>query len=533
MDRVKCSCGHVNPAGTTICESCSSPLEENNGQLLNMRYEGMARRSETSSKSIFNTIWRFFSSVRNAVWMIIITLLASIVGTVFPQEMYKNSLLPSEQFYPEKYGWLGEVYYRLGFHNLYTSWWYILLLLMIGISLIICSIDRAVPLYKALQKQRIPKSLSFHKRQRFFASVAGNNEDVDRLLENIKKQRYKIKRSEDGVLAEKGRISRWGPYVTHIGLILLILAVLMRLIPGFYYESKQLLWLWPGEIKKVPGTEYYVKNERFIYEVYEEHEFPQDLDLDFAIDKNYQTSAILFEKNGEHFTELKRSEIKVNHPLEYEGLLLYQASFTKTPQVYSLKFNVINKDTQQVIGQFDFNIFDPVVDYDLGNGYTLSIREYYKDFATNELNQPYSKTNDPLNPGIIFSLSAPNKENAEVSMFVLNWFLDQVDLNQFTPDNEYTIQLVSAESGVQTGLMVMIDHSYPYLIVASFIIVLGLIQGLYFQHRRIWVRYENGIIYVASHTNKNWFGLRRELERIVKDANIPLEVSKIDQGGKN
>lgn len=533
MNDVKCTCGHVNPPGTTICESCSKPLGEHNDQLLNMRYEGMARRSEQKSKSIFNYIWSFFSSVRNAVWMIIITLIASIVGTVLPQEAYKNSTLPSDQFYVQTYGWFGEVYYKLGFHNLFTSWWYITLLLMIGISLVICSIDRVIPLYRALHKQRIPKNINFYQRQRFFTSMNGTPDLVDTLEESLRKHRYKIKRTEDGVLAEKGRISRWGPYVVHIGLILLILSVLMRLIPGFYYESKELLWLWPGETKKVPGTDYYVKNEEFIHEVYTQDEFPQELNLKFNIDKNFQTNAVLYEKENQKFIELTRSEIQVNHPLKYKGLLMYQASYTKTQQVYSLKFNLMNKSTNQVIGDFVVNIFDPIIEYDLDNGYKVKISEYYKDFATNDKNQPYSISNEPNNPGIIFSVISPDNPNGEVSMFVFNWFLENLDSNSLTPDNKYSINLVSGDSGVQTGLMIMIDRSYPYLIIASLIVVLGLVQGLYFQHRRVWLKYENGALFVAAHTNKNWFGLRRELERMAKETSIELPLETLDQGGKH
>lgn len=527
MDKVKCSCGHVNPPGTTICESCSRPLDENNTGILNMRYEGMARRSEAKSKSIFDYIWSFFSSVRNAVWMIIITLIASIVGSILPQEIYKNSTLPSSQFYAEKYGWFGDIYYKLGFHNLYTSWWYILLLLMIGISLVICSIDRVIPLYKALHKQRVPKNLQFYQRQRFFASKEGQNEEIEGLVMALKKHRYKIKQTDDGVLAEKGRISRWGPYVTHIGLILLIISVIMRLIPGFYYESRELLYLWPGEMKKVPGTDYYVKNEEFIHEVYDKSEFPQELDLNIKVDKNFQTNAILYEKVGQDFNELHRAEIQVNHPLKYEGLILYQADYQEL--THFITFNVTNNETGFNIGEFDVDIYDPQIDYDLGDGYKAKLLEYYPDFAINDKKEPYSKSRNPINPTFIFIIYSPSNPDGEKSAVMYqNSFFEHVA----SPENTFAINVVNLLVEKQTGLLIMVDRSYPYLIGACLIIVFGLVQGLYFQHRRVWLRYEDGAIYLAAHTNKNWFGLRRELERIVDVSQINLPLTTIDRGGK-
>jgi cytochrome c biogenesis protein len=86
MEHVKCECGHVNPHGTVFCESCGKPLDENTEKrLLDMRYEGNARRSQTYNKTIIDKIWAFFSSVKVGVALIVITLAASAIGTIFPQ----------------------------------------------------------------------------------------------------------------------------------------------------------------------------------------------------------------------------------------------------------------------------------------------------------------------------------------------------------------------------------------------------------------------------------------------------------------
>jgi cytochrome c biogenesis protein len=62
--------------------------------------------------------------------------------------------------------------------------------------------------------------------------------------------------------------------------------------------------------------------------------------------------------------------------------------------------------------------------------------------------------------------------------------------------------------------------------------MIGLVLGFYFQHRRIWLRYEDGMLHLAAHTNKNWFGLRKEIEKIVSESNIGLNIANMDQGGK-
>lgn len=152
-------------------QACGKILDEreNKDQLLDMRYEGSARRSQTYNKTIVDKIWNFFSSVKVGVWLIVLTLLASILGTVLPQKMYID--LPPEVYYKQEYGWFGELYYRLGFHDLYGSWWYLLLIAMIGISLVICSLDRVVPLYKALKVQRVTRHVDSSSASVYLESI--------------------------------------------------------------------------------------------------------------------------------------------------------------------------------------------------------------------------------------------------------------------------------------------------------------------------------------------------------------------------
>ncbi|HJV45880.1 MAG TPA: cytochrome c biogenesis protein ResB, partial [Bacillota bacterium] len=304
MDKVKCECGHPNPVGTYLCESCGNPLAgevKGSEAPLDMRYEGVARRSQTYNKTIIDKVWNFFSSVKIAVYMIIIVLIASIVGTVFPQEQYIPVPKPPSLFYEETYGIIGKIYYLLGFYHLFSSWWYVSLLLGIGISLIICSIDRVVPLYKALRNQKVKHSVNFLVRQKLNAEITVPTE-WDARFENLeaalKSRHYHIRRDGEALLAEKGRFSRWGPYINHVGLIIFLIGALLRLVPGFYLD--QYVWVKDGETKKVPETSYYVKNDGFNIDFYNKSDFPQDLGFEEGqkVIKQYKTKAILYENTN-------------------------------------------------------------------------------------------------------------------------------------------------------------------------------------------------------------------------------------------
>ncbi|MBW7458109.1 cytochrome c biogenesis protein ResB, partial [Paenibacillus sepulcri] len=157
FENTKCECGHQNPVGTVLCESCGKPLDGKEVDIdtpLEMRYDGIARRSQKSNQSVIDKVWSFFSSVKIAVRLIVITLIAAMIGTIFTQENAFISFDPTT-YYEDRYGWIGKWYYKLGFSNTYESWWFIGLLVMIGTSLVICSLDRVLPLYRALNKQQI------------------------------------------------------------------------------------------------------------------------------------------------------------------------------------------------------------------------------------------------------------------------------------------------------------------------------------------------------------------------------------------
>src|SRR5690625_3415416 len=227
MNEIKCECGHGNPEGTVRCEACGKPIEENQHidgndkpKLINRRYEGRARRALTYNRAMVDKIGRFFSSVKVGIWLIVIALLSSALGTIFPQEMY----IPIDAvscdpaiYYEERFGIFGKIYYQLGFYDLYSSWWYMILIALIGISLVICSIDRVVPLHRALKMQKPKRHETFINRQRLYSeSTNVPSEEKQRVIKKLEKLRYKV-RSDDGhILADKGRFSRWGPYVNHI-----------------------------------------------------------------------------------------------------------------------------------------------------------------------------------------------------------------------------------------------------------------------------------------------------------------------------
>ncbi|MCG7316817.1 cytochrome c biogenesis protein ResB [Brevibacillus laterosporus] len=540
MDQRKCECGHTNPVGTLLCESCGIPLlqtvkeTDEKKAFPDMRYEGIARRSQTYSTSVVDKVWNFFSSVKIAIIIIIITLVMAGVGTILPQLEYVPVPLLDEPskalFYEQTYGFFGKVYYALGFHEMYGSWWFVSLLVMIGISLVICSLDRVIPLYKALNKPRLNQHLSFYKGQKLHADMLlpeglSVEEKLAQVQSWYKKKGYRVYREGNSVLGEKARFSRWGPYVNHIGLIIFLLGVLLRGVPQFFLEDT--IWVREGQTVKVPGTELYIENLDYKTEYYTKDEFAEDLPLQEGqvIPKNYQTDAVLYKNENEGLAgakpklmEVKRGSITVNHPLTYEGILLYQLD-RREQMLGALNFDLYDaKEKEKRVGSFKIDLYEPKKEQKVGNHYVVRVMDYFPDFELGKDGVPTTKTTLPNNPMVALEIIDSKTNESERLAYVAGGFIEN------TKSPRFILEVHKPDIIDSSGLLVRKDTMIPLIYFGAFITMIGLVMGFYWQHRRIWVHVTNNELYLAGHTNKNWFGLQQEAKNLVKQLELPLEL---------
>ncbi|HIS28497.1 MAG TPA: cytochrome c biogenesis protein ResB [Candidatus Avamphibacillus intestinigallinarum] len=547
MNKIKCECGHVNPEGTVLCEACGKPIEGNQHitgnhkkKLLDMRYDGSARRSQTYNRSMIDKIWSFFSSVKVGIWLIVITLVASSIGTIFPQEEYIPEDAPFRDpsiFYEDRYGIFGKIYYQLGFHHLYSSWWYILLIALIGISLVICSLDRVIPLYKALKKQSPKRHKTFVERQRLFSETDHVTEqDKETLVKHLKQQRYKISEKDGHILAEKGRFSRWGPYVNHIGLIIILLAAILRFTPFMYSDAS--VSIREGETVSIPSTDgqYYIKNKKFTLEEYDEEDerFKASIEKSGNVAKNFQTDVIVYKAKGEavpgsdpELEKYKEDKIQMNNPLKFDGITLYQR-FYDLDEFKDMSFKLYEKDDkdQEAIGTFKVNLEDPKFEYSLPDGYKVKIDDYYPDYYFDEDDQtpqPRSDSTYPKNPAFIFKVYAPGEKEPEVSFAGIGKNIAA------SKDNQYKLGIVDFSTRDISTLTVRRDYTLPYFIIGAAIFMIGVIQGMYWYHRRVWIHPTEDGLLIAGHTNKNWHGLERDIEKAITDTSINMVEDQQEQ----
>lgn len=537
MEKVTCSCGHENPFGTKICGKCGRPLTEEakSQKVLDMKYDGSAIRSKTYNKSIIDKVWNFFSSVKVGVSLIIILLVVASIGTIFPQEFYVSAGTDLERalYYETNYGSLGKLYYQLGLADLYSSWWFQVLVGMLAISIIVASIDRGLPLHKSLKNQRVKRHESFMKRQRIIAEGAiteGNSsETLAKVEEKMKKLNYKVKRDGNALLFEKGRFARYGPYINHVGLIIFLVGVMLHQIPGIYVDDS--MWIREGETRAIPGMDgYFLKNEEFIFETHDNDPTTAQIQQGVnAVAKNYQTNVLLYKQSEDalpgqtdNLELVQDYSIRVNHPLKHDGYAIYQMDF-RLNELKEMTFTLTNLETGEALGEVAIDLRNPQKEYIIDDNTKVKLMGYFPDFSGfNDEGEPQTATPNPNNPAFIFNMITPDRPDGEISF---------VAIQQTVPagDNKYKMEFTSVETVNMSGLTIRKDSTIPILFVGGFIFLLGVAIGSYWNHRRLWIeQLEDGRIRLAAHTNKNWFGMKKDLDAVSEYAKLPKYIDQLD-----
>src|SRR5699024_3898270 len=115
---------------------------------------------------------------------------------------------------------------------------------------------------------------------------------------------------------------------------------------------------------------------------------------------------------------------------------------------------------------------------------------------------------------------SPDNESPEISFAGIGRNIDP------TGENQYKLGITDFETHDVSGLSVRRDYTLPLFELGALIFMVGVVQGMYWQHRRIWVHAKGEGILLAPHTNKNWFGIKKDIERMIAGTNLQMVVDQ-------
>ena len=452
----------------------------------------MNSKQGSDEPSAIDQIWKAFASVKLTIILLLSLAVTSIIGTLIPQNEAPGAYLQS----------FGEVLYRifslLGLFDMYHSWWFRALILLLVVNIIICSIDRLKATWKIIFNRQ-PRFNIARYRQLKNKDEFNLNEAVAPLKDRyppLVSRRFRYHRTEEtdtgfAVYAEKGRLTRLGVYVVHLSVVILLIGGLIGSIFGF-----------EGFVNLAPGDSASTIRLRNNNQV-----FPLGFEVrcdDFKVEfydsgapKEFRSSLVIL-KDGKVF---KQKDIIVNDPLHFEGISFFQSSYGQlSPKEMILNF------TSQATGMI-YNhkaaIDNPVeIPENLG---TFTLKKYIPqaDFRGHNIGEAFMGVLTPQN-GDPIEITLPLKFPSFDKMRKGQVFIAIAD---FVP-RYYTGLQVSRDPGVwvvYTGFIMMI---------------IGIYITFFMSHQQICVEVtaldQKSRVMVAGTSNKNKMGMQKKVTQLAR-----------------
>lgn len=417
----------------------------------------------------------FLADFGLAIVLLLAIALFSISGTLIEQGQPITFYQANYPEAPALFGFLSwKVLLNIGLNHVYSTWWFVSLLVLFGISLATCTYSRQIPALKAA------RTWKYYERPRQFEKLALSTslplDSLTGLVQGLGKKRYKIFQENNTLYARKGLAGRVSPIVVHASMILILLGSIWSSFTGFMAQEM------------VPsGATFSVKN---IVEAgsLAQAQIPKDWSMkvnrfwiDYKasgdIDQFYSDISVLDAK-GE---EVDRKTIHVNQPLKHNGVTVYQTDWA----ISSVKVRVNKSPIFQLqmarLPVAEGRIWGTWVPIktDMSAGVALIARDLQ---GTVVVYDTAGKLVGSLRQGMKLTV-----EGVELSL----------------------VDIIGS-----TGLQIKADPGIPFLYTGFGLLMLSVMMS-YVSHSQVWGLIEGGTLYVGGRTNRAQITFERELVEIL------------------
>ena len=183
--------------------------------------------------------WRQLTSMRTALILLFLLALASIPGSVVPQEAV-DSVSASQ--WREKHDTLAPIYDRLGLFSVYDSVWFSAIYILLMVSLVGCILPRTRVYWRALRARppAAPRNLARLPEHRELEIDASPEEVLDRA--RLALRGYRIETSpaaatgsptESALAAERGKLREAGNLLFHLSVLIVLVGFAGGSLFGF------------------------------------------------------------------------------------------------------------------------------------------------------------------------------------------------------------------------------------------------------------------------------------------------------------
>ena len=415
-------------------------------------------------------VLNWLSSLKIAILLLLLIAISCAAGTLIPQQ-------ESNQFYYDNFNknpFLGiinaNILLLFEFDHVYTSFWFLFLLIWLGLALSVCSFRRQLPILKSALNWIDYKSPRQIAKLSVAQTIVTNNysKSLEKIKLNLKKQGWNVKETDGRIAARQGVIGRLGPILIHLGMILLMIGATYGSLNGKTIEK----FLAPGR-----SIDLLNNNEEKGLTI-ELQKFQIERDPQGRAEQ-YKSIVNVIEPNGNN----QSKEISVNYPLRYKGLTLYQADWS----LAAITIQIDNSPKLQIP-------IEPISE--LGEQVWGTIIPTNKDGK----NQILLTVDSELGPVNIYDNDGT--------------LLTKLSINKEEKVKGALIKIINIIPS--SGLLLKHDPGVPLVYLSFAIILIGGSLSI-ISTKKIWVLHENekSMIYIGGLSNRNLSGLSKELPNLI------------------
>jgi cytochrome c biogenesis protein len=474
---------------------------------------------------------RILSTIQLGIYLLIILVLISFVGTIIPQKPNTSPENLQRMFAPPNLVLLD----RLGILDIFHAWWFKSLLTLLGVNIVFASIDRFSNAWKYIKRPAkwLAEAVIRAQHQHSEIQMQAPPEEAERVVrEHIRKYFGRTEVTEkDGrrvLFSQRHVYSRLAAYGIHLSLLVIFAGGLIGLEFGYRARlslsegestSKVVLFDTTRSVVEASGE------PRFI-----EREMPFMLRLDKAevvfnnpkessllhrddiqspgVVKNWYCTLSIWENGVNQGTQV----VAVNQPLSHRGFRFFQSGFDFGDGLKELSLQVRSKDAAG-------NPFESL--YKVRGGDPFVIKEAHL-VATPVRSGIMPQTDIPF--AILKLQGNEGKPPLQVPVF------DETTTQRMRqaasegaplprPPDGIEIFLVDAIPEFSTTLQVSRDPGVTTVWAGCILLMLGLMLAFYFSHQRLWAMLIPGqtgtTVVLGGDSSKNRSAFAKKFQHLV------------------
>ncbi len=440
----------------------------------------------------FNKIWDFFTSVRLTIVILLTLAATSIIGTLIPQNQEPAAYFEA----------FGDFLYRLfsifGIFDMYHSWWFQLLIVLLTINIIVCSIDRIFASRRILFVRKPAFNLARFRNLKHKEKFKDDRtaDQLQEVCQAFVKRRFRhshLETTDTGyaIYGEKGRWTRFGVYTVHLSVILLLIGGLIGSIFGFdgwvnIPEGESVSRIQLRSQDQVLQLDFEIRCDDFDVSFYET-----------GAPKEFRSSLTILEQGREDV----KKDIIVNDPLRYKGISMYQASYGQIASD-KLVLNFTSAKTGMIYTR------------NAGLNQPLTVPEKLGTFVLKELRRSTKFKGHDIGEAYVGTLTPPDADPVEVVLPLRFPSFDKMR------KGEVVIAVVEQAQRYYTGLQVARDPGVWVVYSGFILMIIGCYITFFMSHQQIYMDIiesgEKCRIIVAGTANKNKLGYERKVKKIAQ-----------------